>query len=68
MTLLLRRVSAGLEIDTIITTKYVEQGTWLNWSTILEVKIRRNEKGKPFIYEDLYLKYMFIEICASNQN
>ena len=33
--------------------KYVEQGTWLNWSTTLEVRIRQNEKRKPFIYEEL---------------
>ena len=45
-----------------------ETCTWLNWSTILEVKIRRNEKSKPFIYDELYLKYMCIEICVSNQN
>ena len=47
------RVMWIIERDTTTITKYVEQSTWLNWSTVLEVKIRRNEKTQAIHYDEL---------------
>ena len=53
------RVMWIIERDTTSITKYVEQSTWLNWSTILKVKIRRNEKEQA-----IHLWRVIIEICV----
>ena len=62
------RVMWIIERDTTTITKYVEQSTWLNWSTILEVKIRRNEKPQAIhLWRVIIEIYVYRDMCVQTK-
>ena len=54
--------------DTTTIRKYVEQSTWLNWSTILELKMRRNEKTQAIhLWNVIIEMYVYRAMCVQTK-